>query len=451
MSHGPRIPPQALEVEASVLGSILLDPGALDRATDVLGEQTSDIFYRSQHQMIFDAMRELASRGEPVDLLTLSGALEGASQLATVGGMEYLTSLVEGVVSSGNIAYHAEILREKALLRRLIQTGGEIVEGAFDASLDADEQVDKAQSQLFEVARSRTGSSAVVVGEILKDTIRDLEERQASDSTITGIATGFHDLDRMTAGLQRGDLVILAARPSMGKTSFALNIAQYIGIELERPVAIFSMEMSKESLVARLLASEARVDSAKIRRGDLSSDDWFRISQATGFLDRAPIYIDDSSSLTPLELRSRCRALKTKYDIDLVLVDYLQLMHSPGKSENRQQEISHISRSVKGLAKEINAPIVALSQLSRAVESRGDKRPQLSDLRESGAIEQDADLVAFIHRPEMYDVDVSDLEGEAELIIGKQRNGPTGRVKLTFVKSYTRFENHASESSVPDF
>ncbi len=447
-----RVPPQAIEAEASVLGAAFIEPTALERVADVFGSAGDNAFYRSHNQTIFDQMKALASRGEPIDLLTVSEELEKCSKLKDVGGLEYLTSLAEGVVSAANVEYHAEILRDKAVLRTLIKVAGDSATAAYEASEAADEIVDQAQAAIFELAQTRSSAQAVPVREVLGETIRKLEALGANPRAVTGLASGFKDLDLMTAGFQRGDLIILAARPSMGKTSLALNVAQHVAIELEEPVAVFSLEMSKESLVQRLLASEARVNSSCMRRGELDQEDWSRILTAVDFLDRAPIFIDDTSALTPLELRARCRSLKARHGLSMVVVDYLQLMSGPSKMENRQQEISFISRSIKALAKELDMPILALSQLSRAVESRGgDKRPQLSDLRESGAIEQDADVVCFIHRPEMYSPEVREIEGQAEVIIGKQRNGPTGRIQLSFVKDYTRFEDYAPEESVPEF
>ena len=338
------------------------------------------------------------------------------------------------------------------MLRRLILVAGKFARAAYEGGDEADSIVDQAQAAIFELTQSRAGGQAVAVREILGETIRKLEELGANPRAVTGLASGFKDLDMKTAGFQKGDLIILAARPSMGKTSFALNVAQYAAIELEEPVAIFSLEMSRDSLVQRLLAAEARVNSTRLRRGDLDQDDWSRILTAVDFLDRAPIFIDDTSALSPLELRARCRSIKARHGLSMVLVDYLQLMSGPARMENRQQEISFISRSIKALSKELDIPIIALSQLSRAVESRGgDKRPQLSDLRESGAIEQDADVVCFIHRPEMYSPEVQEIEGQAEIIIGKQRNGPTGRIQLSFIKDYTRFEDYAPEDSVPEY
>ncbi len=447
-----RLPPQAVEIEASILGSILVDPNALERVVDAFGPNLDEVFYRPRNQAIFDEMRMLAGRGDPVDLYTVCEALEKSAKLKEIGGIEYVTSLAEAVVSAANVEYHAEIIREKAVLRRLIGIAGEMATEAYAAADAADEIVDRAQAAVFELAQARAGGQAVAVREILGDTIRRIEELGANPRAVTGLASGFADLDKLTSGFQKGDMIILAARPSMGKTSFALNIAQYVAIELDEPVAVFSLEMSKEALVQRLLASEARVNSSRLRSGDLDQEDWSRILTAVDFLDRAPIFIDDTSAISPLEMRSRCRSIKARHGLSMILVDYLQLMSGPSRMENRQQEIAFISRSIKALAKELDVPILALSQLSRAVESRGgDKRPQLSDLRESGAIEQDADLVCFIHRPEMYSPEVQEIAGEAEIIIGKQRNGPIGRVKLTFIKDYTRFEDYMPDESVPEY
>jgi len=390
----------------------------------------------------------IAERGDVVDPLTLSEELGRRGELDASGGKEYIGFLVDAVPTAANIEYHAQIVREKAILRRLIEVSTTIVSEAFEGKITARELLDDAESRIFQVSQEQTKDGFTRVKELIWPTMERIEALQGKGSTVTGVATGFKDLDEMTSGFQPADLIIVAARPSMGKTAFTLNIAQHAAIEHSTPIAFFSLEMSKESLVQRMLTSEARVDAQRLRKGMLRDDDFPRLARAAGILASAPVWIDDTPGITLLEMRSKARRLRAEAGIGMVIVDYLQLMQGPSNSESRQQEVSQISRGLKALAKELNVPVIALSQLSRAPEQRtGDnKRPQLSDLRESGAIEQDADLIMFLYRQEFYDgptdKDGNSLEGKAEVIVGKQRNGPTGLVNLHFHKQYTRFESY---------
>ncbi|HEV7705709.1 MAG TPA: replicative DNA helicase [Gemmatimonadaceae bacterium] len=441
-----RTAPRSPEAEQAVIAAMLMDTDAILRA----GEHVDDtMFYDERHRRIFRAMVAISQRGEVVDPVTLGNELLRRGELDASGGKEYIGELIDAVPTSANVEYHAKIVKEKALLRRLIETSTSIITEAFQGRTTAEELLDDAEQKIFQVSQQRGLQGFTRVKELMWPTMERIEALQRGGKTITGVASGFTDLDELTSGFQPADLVIVAARPSMGKTALVLNIAQYAAIDNGVPVALFSLEMSKESLVQRMLTSEGRVDAQKMRKGLLRDEDYSRLARAAGILSAAPIWIDDSAGITLLEIRSKARRLKSDQNIGLVIVDYLQLIQGPTGSESRQQEISQISRSLKALAKELAVPVVALSQLSRAPEQRtGDhKRPQLSDLRESGAIEQDADLVMFIYRQEVYDgptdADGNSLEGRAELIIGKQRNGPTGTVNLAFHKSYTRFENYA--------
>jgi len=445
-----RRPPYSEDAEQAVIAAMLLDQDAILRA----GEHVDDtMFYREGHRRIFRAMVSLSERGDVVDPLTLAEELSRHGDLDASGGKDYIGFLVDAVPTAANVEYHARIVKEKALQRRLIETATSIISDAYEGKSTAAELLDEAEQKIFAVSEQRGTQGFMRIKELLWPTMERIEELQRGGKTITGVASGFADLDELTTGFQPSDLVIVAARPSMGKTALVLNMAQYAAIESSVPVAVFSLEMSKESLVQRMLTSEARIDSQLLRKGMLRDEDFPRLARAAGLLNSAPIWIDDSPGITLLEMRSKARRLKADSNIGLVIVDYLQLIQGPTDSESRQQEISQISRSLKALAKELRVPVVALSQLSRAPEQRaGDsKRPQLSDLRESGAIEQDADLVMFIYRQEVYDgptdKDGNSLEGRAELIIGKQRNGPIGIVNLHFHKSYTRFENYSARSS----
>ena len=435
-----KVPPQNLEAEESVLGGILLDPDALDRIIEVMSAAD---FYRDAHRTIFETMLALSERGEPIDLITLSDALKARGQLPQVGGATFLAELGDKVPSAANVAHYARIVRDKAVLRSLIRVSGEIVGRCYDSQEDIEQFLDEAERLIYDVSEQRIRPAFFKVGDMIMDTIKTVEQLYERKEMVTGVPTGFLDLDQKTAGLQPADLVIIASRPSMGKTAFALNIAQYVALQTNATVGVFSLEMAKEQLVMRLLCAEARVDNAKVRAGYLAERDFPRLAMAAGRLAEAPIFIDDTPGLNVLELRAKARRLKREHDLGVVIVDYLQLMRGlDQKQENRVQELAEISRGLKALAKELQVPVVALSQLNRQVETRGDKRPIMSDIRESGSIEQDADVILFLYRDEMYHADSAD-EGTAEIIIGKQRNGPIGTVRLAFRSEYTRFENLA--------
>ncbi len=448
-----RTPPFSVEAEVSVLGGMLLDRDAVARAIEVVNDT---MFFREANRRLFRAMVRLYERGSVIDVITLSEELKKTDELGGAGGMQYLAELLDAVPTAANVEYHASIVREKALLRRLIDAAQGIVRDAYEPGERAVEEVlDEAEQKVFQVAQSHAREGFVWIKEILWPTFEHIEKLQGSKGGITGVPTGFRDLDNMTTGLQNGDLVIVAARPSMGKTSWVLNVAQTAAIEHQVPVALFSLEMSKEQLVLRLLCSEGRVDAQKLRQGRLSPEEHQRLAAAAGHLNTAPLWIDDSPGATVLEMRAKARRLKAEADVGLVVIDYMQLMSGTGKSDSRVQEVSAISRGLKALARELDVPVIALSQLSRAPEQRHDRKPQLSDLRESGSIEQDADLVMFLFRPEYYfgpvDEEGNSVEGKAELIVSKQRNGPTGVVDLFFHKAYTRFDSvsHSGGSPVP--
>ncbi len=442
-----KMPPQSLEAEKAVLGGILLEPEAATKAIEII---LPEAFYRPAHERIFRAMVSLFTRHEPIDLMTLSDELGRAGDLDAVGGIPAVTELADSVPTAANIEYYAKIVLEKYLLRQLIHASSAIARECYRAETSAGDILDEAEQKIFRVSELRVSHGFLHIKDVLKERFEEIQRIHESRESVTGLSTGFIDLDKYTAGMHPSDLVIVAGRPSMGKTSFALNIAQHVGLEEKKPVAIFSLEMSKELLVQRLLCAEAQVDAQKVRRGFTSAKDIERLTNAAGLLSESLIFIDDTPAITTLDMRARARRLKAEYDLSLIVVDYLQLARASEKSDNRQQEISSISRSMKALAKELNVPVIALSQLSRAVEARGgDKRPMLSDLRESGAIEQDADLVLFLYRPEFYDPGDPEKEGKAELIIGKQRNGPTGTVDLIFEKQFTRFRSMAT-MAVPD-
>ena len=441
-----KVPPQSLEAEESVLGGILLDAHALDRVIEVM---RPDDFYRETNRTIFLTMLALTERGEPIDLITLTDALKNRNALQSVGGAAYLAELSDKVPSAANIAYYARIVREKAVLRSLITVSGNILERAFTGQEDIAHFLDEAERLIFDVSEQRIRPAFSKVGDMIMDTIKTIEQLYERKELVTGVPTGFPDLDQKTAGLQPSDLVVIAARPSMGKTAFVLNIAQYVAMQTQTAVGIFSLEMSKEQLVMRMLCAEARVDNAKVRAGYLGERDFPRLAMAAGRLADAPIYIDDTPGQNVLELRAKARRLKRDANLGLVVIDYLQLMRGLTTEENRTQELAEISRSLKALAKELNIPVVALSQLNRQVELRGDKRPMMSDIRESGAIEQDADVIMFIYRDEVYHPE-SEEEGTAEIIIGKQRNGPTGVVRLAWRSEYTRFDSLAAYETEPE-
>jgi replicative DNA helicase len=434
-----RLPPQSLEAEVSVLGGVLLENEALNRVLELVNEGD---FYREAHRQIFAALLHLYERNEPADLITLSEALKNRAVLEEVGGVEYLNYLVNSVPTAANISYYAKIIKEKSILRKLINRATEIISQGYGNSSDVDEFLDRAERMIFEISEDRFRPSFFPVKDIIKASFKIIEKLYEKRQLITGVPTGFTKLDELTSGLQPSDLIIVAGRPSMGKTALALNITQYAAIEGGIPAIIFSLEMSKEQLALRMLCSEAKVDAHRLRGGFLSESDWPRLTRAAGSLSEAPIFIDDTAALTVLELRAKARRLKAEHKLGLIVVDYLQLMRGRADSESREKEISDISRSLKALAKELTLPVIALSQLNRRVEDRGDRRPQLADLRESGAIEQDADVIIFLYRDEVYNKSEDNPhKGKAEIIIGKQRNGPIDKFDLAFLDRYTRFEN----------
>lgn len=432
-----KVPPQNIEAEMAVLGSMLLEEDAIPLVLELVDVSC---FYKDSNRKIFEAIMSLYDNHKVVDLITLTDELKRKNEIDDVGGATYLTSLVDNVPTAANVQYYARIVKERSILRSLITNATQIVKEGFESRDNVDQLLDRAEKLIFEISDHRAESSYAPIKDIIKDSIETIDKLYQRKAHVTGIPTGFVDLDIKTAGLQASDLIVVAGRPSMGKSALAVSIAEHVGVIEKIPVAFFSLEMSKEQLVQRMLCSHARVDAHKVRSGYLSPSDWPRLTAAAGKLSEAPIYIDDTPAISALELRAKARRLKSHHDIKMCVVDYLQLMRGSGGIENRQQEISEISRSIKALARELDVPIIAISQLSRAVEARQDHRPQLSDLRESGAIEQDADLVILLLREEYY-VPTEENKGIAEVIIAKQRNGPVGSVKLTFIKEYMRFEN----------
>ena len=437
-----RVPPHSVEAEQAVLGGVLLDNDAWDRIADLL---VGENFYRRDHRAVFNAVAGLCDEGRPCDAVTVAERLDRDGQLESAGGLAYLAELAENTPSAANVTAYAEIVRERAVLRDLIRVGTGIADAAFRPERrGALDLLDDAERRIFEIAeRGAARRESVAIRDVLADVMERIDELSRSESPITGVPTGFTELDQKTAGLQRGDLIIVAGRPAMGKTSFSMNLVEEAAIRARLPVAVFSLEMPAEQLVMRMLSSLGRIDQHRVRTGRLEHEDWPRLTSALAILNDTNVFIVDDAALTPAELRARCRRLKREHGVGLVVVDYLQLMHVPGTRENRATEISEISRSLKALAKELMVPVVALSQLNRRLEDRNDKRPVMSDLRESGAIEQDADLILFIYRDEVYNEDSKD-KGKAEIIIGKQRNGPIGRVELAFLSQYTRFENYTA-------
>ncbi len=437
------VPPQSIEAERSILCAMLLDIDAVEKALEQLGEEPHD-FHRESHRRIYSAIVGLTDRAQRPDLVTLTEELSRRGELESVGGAEALSSLFEYAATSANVDQHLRLVKEKGILRRLIKAAQQIAAEAYGGRDLAEDILDRAEARIFEIGEQRASTGFIAVKDLVTPNVHRIEELAKRQEHITGCPTGFTDLDDKTAGLQPSDLIVIAGRPGMGKTSFALNVAENAAL-LGRKVGVFSLEMSRDQLVQRLLCSLARVDLSRLRRGYLSDRDWKHLSMAAGRLYEAPIYIDETAGLAVLDIRARARRLKAEHGLDLLVIDYLQLMHGGGRAENRVQEVSAMTRSLKGLAKELNIPIVVLSQLSRAPESseRRSKIPQLSDLRESGAIEQDADIVLFIFREELYKPEVEELKGKAQVIIAKHRNGPTGLVNLTFIKESTRFENFA--------
>lgn len=432
-----KLPPQNIEAEQSILGGILIENDALNTVVEFLEDND---FYRESHQKIFHCMITLSERNEPLDLITLTNELKKSKELESIGGASYLASLVESVPTAANIAYYAKIVKEKSILRKLISTATEIVTQSYQEGKNLEDFLDDAEQAIFRISEHRVKPAFYPIKEIVKESFKVIERLYEKKELITGVPSGFKDLDRKTAGFQNADLIIVAGRPSMGKTALCLNIAQHASINAKIPTALFSLEMSKEQLAIRMLCSEARVDSARLRSGFLGESDWPKLTMAAGALSDAPIFIDDTPAMSVLELRAKARRLKADRGLGLIIVDYLQLMRGRSGMERREQEISEISRSLKALAKELDIPVLAISQLSRKAEDRPGRQPQLSDLRESGAIEQDADVIIFIYRDEVYNPD-SDRKGTAEVIIGKQRNGPTGKVDLSFISEFTTFKD----------
>ena len=433
-----RLPPQSIDAEMAVLGAVLLDNNAYSIATESV---TTEAFYKKVHSDIFGAMTSLAKRGEAIDMITLAEELKKSGTYQSVGGAAYLTAILDNVHTAANVEYYASIVLQKYIMRRLITISNQLATECYAGERDAAEILDDAEKHVFEIAQQGMFKGFQPIGSIIKDKFKNIEELYQSGKHVSGLASPFEELDSYTSGFQNSELVIVAGRPGMGKTSFALNLAQHLAIKEKIPVGVFSLEMAADQLVMRMMCSEARVDSNKLRTGYLKSNEYAELALVAGYLAEAPIYIDDSAAISTMEIRAKARRLKAEANIGMILVDYLQLVNVKERVENRQQQISLISRMLKALAKELEIPVVALSQLSRAVESRGgDKRPMLSDLRESGSIEQDADMVLFLFRPEVYEGVDSEKAGTAELIIGKQRNGPTGTINLAFLKEYTRFE-----------
>lgn len=430
-----RIPPQNLEAERSTLGSMFLEKDAIYRAIEILRPED---FYKDTHRLIYQAVLDLTNKGEPVDLVTVTEELRQKDSLDQVGGISYLTGLANAVPTAAHIEYYAKIVEEKALLRQLIHAASEVVASGYDAQDEVEKILDEAEKSIFAISNRRTRRSMVNLKSILIETFEQIEKLYESRGAVTGISTGFADLDRFTAGLQPSDLIILASRPSMGKTTFALNIAENAAIQMKIPVVVFSLEMSKEQLAMKLLCAEAGVDNQRIRTGNLTEEDWPRLSHALGRLSEAKIFIDDSPNVSALEVRAKSRRIMAEHGLGLVVIDYLQLMQSRSRTESRQQEVSEISRSLKALARELSIPVLALSQLSRAVEQRTNKRPTLADLRESGSLEQDADLVCFLYREDYYDPE-TEKKNITEFIIAKHRNGPIGTIEFLFQKEFSKF------------
>ncbi len=443
-----RTPPQFLEGERAILGGLLLDNDALPK---VMAALTAEDFYREAHRNIFNAMVDLFQRNEPVDWLTLTSALKESGQLENAGGVAFLTELLDAVPSAANILHYTTIVKEKSILRQLIATTTEISSRCYDDHAGIDEFIDEAEQMLFKIGESRIRTGFFHIKELMKTSFSTIESLYERKENITGVGSGFKDLDALTAGFQNSDLIIIAGRPSMGKTSFALNVAMNAAMEFGTPTAIFSLEMSKEQIALRILCSRARVNLKSLRTGYLTPEDWVRLTLAVGSISDAPLFVDDTPAINTLEIRAKARRLKREKDLGLIIIDYLQLMKAPIKSDSREKEISEISRSLKALSKELNVPVIALSQLNRKVEERPNKRPQLADLRESGAIEQDADVILFIYRDEVYNKsDDNPKKGEAEVIVGKQRNGPIGMMTAYFDSQFSTFRPMSSRDDMPE-
>lgn len=434
-----KLPPQNLEAEFSVLGGLMLEREAFDQVADIV---VADDFYKPSHQIIFRVIAELHQKAEPIDLVTVTNSLQTKNELDIVGGPEYLLSLLDKVVSAANIDSHAKIIQEKSLLRRLINTSSGLIEKAYGSEFqDAAALIDFAESEILKVGDQKSSTGLVGSMDIVKSSIEKIEDLYKRKADVTGVPTGFTELDRMTSGFSAGELIIIAARPSMGKTAFSLNLATHMALRAKKTVAYFSVEMSKEAVMMRLLAAEAKISMTEIRNGRIQDASWPKLIQAAGAISEAPLFIDDTSGISPFEIRARCRRLKATHGLDCIMIDYLQLMDLKQKVDSRERAVAEISKSLKAIAKEMQIPVIALAQLNRGVEGRADRRPMLSDLRESGSIEQDADVIMLLYRDDYYDKDDPDKAGGAEVIIGKQRNGPTGTVKLRFDAKYNLFKN----------
>lgn len=442
-----RIPPQNLDAEQSILGGLMLDREALDQVGDML---MAEDFYKPSHQKIYNAIKELHNKSQPIDIITVTNILQAEGSMDMVGGPEYLISLLDKTISSANIASHAKIVKDKATLRRLIHINSQLIEKAYDQNfVDVESFVDQAESEIFKIGENKTQTGLVGSMEIVKASIQKIEELYKNKAEITGIGTGFKKLDEMTAGLHPGEMTIIAARPSMGKTAFSLNIAQHVALRLKKTVAYFSLEMGKESMMMRMLSAESKVSMSEIRNGRIQDSAWPKLINAASALSEAPIFIDDTAGISPFEIRSRARRLKAEHGLDVIMIDYLQLMSMKQKFNSREQEVAEISKSLKAIAKELQIPIIALAQLNRGVEGRTEKKPMLSDLRESGSIEQDADVIMMLYRDDYYDKENPEKQGHAEVIVGKQRNGATGPVKLRFDAQYNRFRDAEYEGQAP--
>ena len=438
---GRKMLPHSIEAERGVLGSLMLDAEAIPKATEML---VVDDFYLQNHRVLYQCICSIYDLGVPVDLITLSTKLKEDGQLAVIGGIEYLAEISNAVPTAVNIQHYAKIVHEKALLRKLIEVSTEIAAKGYKGGEELNDILEYSEKEIFKISQSKTSREYSPIDEVVHDAFTQIENLYLNRGKVTGVGTGFADLDSLTSGLQRSDFVIIAARPSMGKTALALNIVQNASIKNRIPSIVFSLEMSKEQLVQRILCSEAMIDGSKLRTGSLESEDWDRLIDAMDPISESPIYIDDTPGITISEIRSKCRRLKLEKNLGIVLIDYIQLMQSSGNKENRQQEISEISRSLKSIARELNIPVIAMAQLSRAPDQRQDHRPILSDLRESGSLEQDADIVAFLYRDEYYHPD-TEKKNIGELIISKHRNGPTGTVELVWLKQFTKFCNMERE------
>lgn len=442
-----KLPPQNLEAEFSVLGGLMLEREAYDQIADLISAAD---FYKPTHQIIYQAISELHQKAQPIDLVTVTNLLQHKNELDLIGGPEYLLSLLDKVVSAANIDSHAKIIHEKSLLRRLINTSTGLIEKAYGSQYEnAEALIDFAESEILKVGEQKTTSGLIGSADIMKSSIEKLEDLYQRKADVTGIPTGFTELDRMTSGLHGGELIIIAARPSMGKTALSLNLASHMALRAKKTVAYFSVEMGKESVMMRLLAAESRVSMGELRNGRIQDASWPKLIQTAGHISDANLFIDDTAGISPFEIRARCRRLKAQHGLDCIMIDYLQLMDLKQKVESRERAVSEISKSLKAIAKELNIPIIALAQLNRGVEGRSDRRPMLSDLRESGSIEQDADVIMMLYRDDYYDKDDPEKQGAAEIIIGKQRNGPTGTVKLRFDAKYNLFKNEDASSVSP--